>query len=199
MHAEIVTEVHSWVKSEKVGLRDKFKSGLCWHDQDQDRMAHRVSGLADLPKMNAGHLIAGLTILIHHTGFIVNRQLEMWAWSMTKDHRWSSPSPSFSLGTLALCNMYSIVSFFQTALRPSACRSFSLVSRFLLTIFFKSGLLPHSKTHYQSKWEGGWKAALLCLWVDTWVNGMCTAGKMILLQTTVWIREVSLTPPTQKQ
>lgn len=49
------------------------------------------------------------------------------------------------------------------------------------------------------KVEGGWKAALPCLWVDTWLNGMCTAGKMILLQTVVWIREVSLTPPTQKQ
>lgn len=41
------------------------------------RMAEWVSGLADLPKINAGHLIPGFTIFIHHTGFIVNQQLEI--------------------------------------------------------------------------------------------------------------------------
>ena len=154
-------------------------------------MAEWVSGLADPLVMNTVHLIRGLTILIHHTGFIVNRQLEIWAQTMTEQSL-SVLSATFG----ASLNIYKIFSF------PNHPLSVGLSLSSFYWCWWQSFQVQSSTTFQKPlpvKVESGGKAVLLHLWVDTWVNGMCTAGKMILLQTAVWIREVSLTPPTQKQ
>ena len=158
-------------------------------------MADWVLGSADLP----GRLISALLLLIHHHGFLANWQPEIWAWTMTKDHCWSPPSTSYSPYT-PLCLTCTITILCLSSLWVFSLFLFGILLFYLC--WWQSFQLQSSITFQNLlpvKVEGGWKAALPCLWVDTWLNGMCTAGKMILLQTVVWIREVLLTPPTQKQ
>lgn len=93
-------------------------------------------------------------ILIHHTGFVVNQQLEIWAPTMTKQ---SPPALSDFCG--ALSNTYKIFSFPNHHLSVGlSLLLFGILLLLMLVAIFSSPVFyPHSKIHYQSKWkvEGG--------------------------------------------
>lgn len=142
--------------------------------------------------MNAGHLIPILTILIHHTGFIVNGPIRNL--SRSHDQRFLLLSAIVSPLLCLACTPSS------TSPKPSSSPSRLRVFLSLSLLKERVGLLfsylcwwrsfqVQSSTTFQNllpaRAEDGRKATLLCLWVDTWVNGMCTAGKMIRLQTLV--------------
>lgn len=80
------------------------------------------------------------------------------------------PSPSFPWFNLSTVLPLSV--FVSSSVRPPFS---TLVAKCSSPVFY----------HIPVRALGVGKAALLSLWVDTWLNGMCTAGKMILLQTAV--------------